>query len=69
MISAHGAVATAKRLVASGDLQDGLKKLRSMGRLDLSMERIMLEKEFSQFFSDQERAAARWRLDQVQHDA
>jgi hypothetical protein len=69
MVNSYGAVDTAKRLVRSGDLQDGLKRLRSMGRLDLSMETVMLEEEFSSLFSEQERAAATWRLQQVKGEA
>ena len=60
-------VATAKRLVASGDLQDGLIKLAGLGRLDLSMESIMQEPEFRMLFTSEELEAANWRLEQIEH--
>jgi len=65
MLSDYGAFDTAKRLVISGDLQDGLQKLAALGRLDLSIESIMLRSEFSDLFCKTELEAARWRLDQV----
>ncbi len=52
----------AKRLIISGELQEGLKRLISMGRSDLSMESIMLEGEFEALFTPAELAAAKWRL-------
>ena len=65
MFNKYGAANTARRLVASGDLQDGLRRLSRMGRLDLSMEQIMLEDPFHLIFTQQELAAAQWRLDQL----
>ncbi len=65
MIRKHGGVGTAKRLIKSGDLQDGLERLKVEGRLDLSMESIMLEPEFQDLFFPSERAAAQWRLQQL----
>ena len=65
MIREHGGVGTAKRLIKSGDLQDGLERLKVEGRLDLSMESIMLEPEFQPLFTQQELDAAQWRLQQL----
>jgi len=65
MLEESDAVSVAKRMVVSGELQDGLRRLKSMNRLDLSVESIMLESEFVGLFSPQERAAAQWRLDQL----
>lgn len=65
MLQSSDAVTLAKKLVASGELQDGLKKLKGMGRLDLSMEEIMLEPKFAPLFAKQELDAARWRLSQL----
>ena len=65
MLDSEDAVALAKRLVASGDLQDGLRRIHKLGRLDLSMERIMLDPKFSPLFTAQELQAASWRLSQL----
>lgn len=68
MLRANGAVRTAKKLVASGELQDGFKTLHKKGRLDLTMEHIMLDEAFRPLFTEAELEAARWRLDQVEND-
>ncbi len=65
MLRSTDAVSLAKRLVASGDLQDGLRSIKRLNRIDLSMEQIMLEPQFKALFDDQERAAASWRLSQL----
>ena len=65
MVAASGAKAVAKQLVKSGDLQDGLKRLQKLGRLDLAMESIMLEAKFRPLFNAGELEAAKWRLEQV----
>ncbi|MCI0700339.1 MAG: hypothetical protein L0241_04595 [Planctomycetia bacterium] len=65
MLDSYGGVGVAKRLVASGELQDGIKKIVAMGHPELSMESIMLEPQFASLFSQGELAAARWRLDQL----
>lgn len=65
MLDKGGAVATAKKLVISGDLQDGLIKLAHLGLLSLTMEAIMLEEQFIPLFTHAEREAAKWRLAQV----
>lgn len=59
------AVSLAKKLAVSSELQDGLKRIAKLGRLELSMESIMLEEKFNPLFSDQVLEAARWRLDSV----
>jgi len=65
MIKMNGGVRTAQKLVLSSEIQSGLKKLKKLGRLDLSMEAIMLLPEFAPLFSEGELAAARWRLDSL----
>ena len=61
-----GAVAYAKELVGTGELQDGLLRLERMKRLDLSVEHLVAnETKFARLFSDEEREAAEWRLDCV----
>jgi uncharacterized protein YktB (UPF0637 family) len=66
MLDSSNAVTLAQKLVTSGNIQSGLKKLSSLGKPELSIESIMLEPEFHPLFSQQILAAARWRLDQVQ---
>lgn len=61
-----GAVRYAKELVGSGELQAGLKRLNDMKRLDLSIEHLVaVDPRFRALFTEEERAAAQWRLDQV----
>ena len=69
MLESKDGVQVAKQLVKSGELQDGLKKLKQMSRLDLAMEHLMLEPSFSPLFTQQELAAADWRLKQLQVNA
>lgn len=64
----RGAVAYAKQLVASGDLQSGLRRLCGLDRLDLSIEHLIAEDlRFRELFTEDDREAARWRLDQVRN--
>jgi len=65
MLAEHGAYALARKLVKSGELQDGLKAMAKLNRMDLTMESIMLEAKFRPLFTSQELSAAKWRLDQV----
>ncbi len=65
MLTTWGGVGVARRLVASGEIQDGIKKIVAMGHPELSMESIMLEPQFAALFTEGELAAARWRLDQL----
>lgn len=65
MLEQHGGVQTAKRLIASGEIQSGIRKMAELGRLDITMEQIMLEPEFAPLFTKGELEAARWRLEQL----
>ena len=61
-----GAVAYAKELVKSGELQSGLQHLKKINKLDLSVEYLVAnETRFAELFSQEERNAAEWRLEQV----
>lgn len=57
-----GAVAAAKKLVVSGDIQTGFKRLKAMGRIDLSLEYLMKKEKYHTLFTQGEREAAEWRL-------
>ncbi len=63
MVNTLGALATAKKLVKTSAVQSGFKSLLKLGRLDLSMEAIMLEEIFIPLFTENELIAAKWRLD------
>src|SRR5262245_49783744 len=65
MRNSWGGVGTAKRLVASGEIQDGIRRIVEMGHPELSMESIMLEPQFASLFTEGELQAARWRRDQL----
>lgn len=65
MLNTWGGVGVARRLVASGEIQDGIRKIVSMGHPELSMESIMLEPQFAPLFTAGELEAAQWRLDQL----
>lgn len=65
MLRNYGVLNTVKRLVVTGDPQKGLARLKELNRLDLAVESIMLNTEFSSLFSEKELAAARWHLEQL----
>jgi len=69
MLTNASAVKVAEKLVVSGDIQSGLKRLAQMGRPDLSVEAMMLEPQFELLFAKSLRDAARWRLEQVRSHA
>ena len=65
MLDNYPADEVARKLIASGDLQEGLKRLKREDRLDLALETVMQEKEFRRLFSEEEIKAAEWRLQQL----
>jgi len=64
MVKENGALETAKRLVASGEIQTGLQRLAKEGRLELSIESIMCG--FPDLFTAKEIDAAKWRIGQAE---
>lgn len=62
MLETTDAVRLAKRMVRSGELQQGLKRLHDFGRVDLAIESILLRPNLQSLFSHDELDAARWRL-------
>ncbi len=68
-VKRHGGVTAARRMLATKGLSRGLAKLREKGRLDLAMETLVLKAEYASLFTDEERAIARRRLDQVNASA
>lgn len=65
MVNEGDPVQVAKRLVVSGDIQQGFREMINRGRPDLTMECIMLRSEFAGLFTADELDAARWRLQQA----
>jgi Protein of unknown function DUF262 len=63
MAHAHGALGAVRRLVNAPTPSDGFVRLWNAGRLDLTVEALVLE--FPSLFSDSELDAARRRLDDV----
>jgi len=63
MIATYGAVNTSKKLLATEDyIQDGVKRLWELKRLDLSMEASVIKPEYRELFTEQEINTAKKRL-------
>lgn len=64
MISTHGGVGTARRLLASSHISDGFTALWEAHRLDLTVEALVLRPAFRELFTEAELDIARNRLGQ-----
>lgn len=67
MVKELGVVSAMSKLVTSlpdelADIQLGYRRMRELGRMDLTVESIMLEERWANLFPVQIRDAARWRL-------
>ena len=62
MLTEHGGLETARILLHAKTVSEGYTALWERGRLDLSVEAVILESEWSELFSDEERAIAQRRL-------
>ncbi len=62
MLSEHGGVETAKRLLAADLPQDGLNRLWEMGMLQESMEAQVIKEKYAPLFTAAELREARLRL-------
>lgn len=62
MVNEHGGLETARYLLHADNVSDGYTALWERGRLDLTMEAMMLHEEWHDLFSDEERAIAKKRL-------
>ena len=56
----HGTTLAISRLVVSGDIQSGFKRLRDLGLLDWTIEAAVMR--FPEEFNREVREAAEWRL-------
>jgi hypothetical protein len=64
MLSQYGPLETAHKLLASPAISDGFADLWERGRLDLTVEAVVVEPQFFELFSENEIAVARRRLEQ-----
>lgn len=67
MLSQYGPQETAHKLLASPAMSDGFAELWERGRLDLTVEALVLEPQFAELFSEDEIDNARRRLDQFRN--
>ena len=65
----HGGVGAAKMLLAKSASASGFERLWELGRLDISVEALVLKPEFMALFSDAERQVARERLAELGYRA
>ena len=59
MVSEHGGVIAAKRLLRAAEHQSGLTRLYELDRLDISAEALVLQERWKTLFTDEERQTAR----------
>lgn len=62
MLDEHGGLETAKILLKGQHVSDGYFALIDRGRLDLTVEHLVLEEKWHPLFSEEEREKARTRL-------
>ena len=64
MVSERGGLATARALLATREPSDGFTALWECGRLDLTVETLVLQPRFAALFSEEERNVAKTRLEE-----
>lgn len=62
----YGTLDTIERLVRSGDIQSGFKRLKELNLLEWTIEQAVIQ--FSDEFTRDASECARWRLDQARAD-
>ena len=65
MLSEHGGLETARRLLAKDDPQAGLFRLYDIGLLDKSLEVVVLRPKFRSLFTEAELMEAHRRLEEL----
>jgi hypothetical protein len=65
MLSTYGGLGTAQRLLASTEVSSGFAALYERGRLDLTVEALVIQSKFASLFTDEELDIAHQRLDQL----
>ena len=61
------AIAYARELIASSEMQSRFQHLKEMNKLDLSVEHLVAKIEVATLFSSEEREATEWRLKQIRN--
>ena len=64
-VSEEDAMKTAKRSLSGNRLSDGFNQLQARGALNLSLEALVVDKRFTQLFTDEEANEALMRLLEV----
>jgi hypothetical protein len=62
MVRRHGGVETARRLLRKPGVSTGFARLADSGKLDLTLEYVVLQPDFAPLFTFEERQIARQRL-------
>jgi hypothetical protein len=68
MLSDYGGLGTARRLLASSEVASGFTALFERGRLDLTVEALVVKPEFARLFTDDELDVAQQRLKQLGYE-
>lgn len=68
MLTTYGGLETAKRLLASQEMHSGFTALYERGRLDLTVEALVVQRKYSELFTDEEMDTAHRRLRQLGYD-
>ncbi|GEL18380.1 DUF262 domain-containing protein [Pseudonocardia asaccharolytica] len=68
MVTQHGALGAARRLLAAPAVSDGFVTLWERQRLDLSVESLVVDERFAHLFTEEERETARKRLADFGYD-
>lgn len=66
-VAREEAVKSAKRILSGQRLSDGFSQLLACGRLDLSLEALVIDKRFTGLFTDEEANEALTRLLEVRY--
>ena len=61
-VSPEDALKSARRILSGSRLSDGFNQLQAKGRLDLSLEALVIDKRFTGLFTDEEANEALTRL-------
>ena len=67
-VAEEDALKTAKRTLSGNRLSDGFNLLQVKGQLNLSLEALVVDKRFTQLFTDEEANEALMRLLEVGHN-
>lgn len=67
MISVHGGLTTAKKLLSENKIHDGLTALYLCNRLDLTVEALVLKEKYKSLFTEEELKIAKKRLNDLHY--